>query len=416
MTLNVQSALGLVVLIFIAWLLGGARKKGALKIVAVGVGLQFVLALILLLIKPIRDALSLVTDAVEAMAAATEAGTTLVFGYLGGGATPFEVSNAGAMFILAFRGLPLILLVSALSALLTHWRILPWIIQAISRVLEKSFGIGGAVGLATAANIFIGSVEAPLFVRPYLARMTRSELFVLMVGGAATIAGTMFVIYATILGAAVSDAAGNLLVASVMSAPAAIMVGLLMLPETEAQTSGHVAVTSEASGAMDAIVQGTEQGIKIVLGVIAMLIVLVALVSLVNQILGLFPDAWGAPLSLQRLLGYALAPLAWLLGIPWAEAETAGQLLGTRVILTEFVAYLDLAALPAGTLTERSEIILTFAMCGFSSLAALGIIIGGLSAMVPSRRAEIVALAPRSILAGVIATSLTGCVVGVLIS
>ncbi len=412
--LNAQSALGLAAFILLAWILGGARRQRALKTIAVGAGLQFGLALLLLGVPPIRDGLSLVTNAVEAMAAATEAGTSFVFGFLGGGAAPFDVADPNAMFILAFRGLPLILLVSALSALLTYWRILPWIVSAISRVLERSFGIGGAVGLATAANIFIGSVEAPLLVRPYLERMTRTELFVLMVGGAATVAGTMFVIYATILRADVPDAAGHLLVASVMSAPAAIMVGLLMLPETEAHTAGRVIMTSDANGAMDAIVRGTEQGVKVLLSVIAMLIVLIALVSLVNQVLGLLPDVLGAPLSLERLLGYALAPVAWLLGIPWSEAETAGQLLGTRVILTEFVAYLDLAALPPGALSERSELVLTYAMCGFSSLAALGIIIGGLSSMVPSRLSDIVALAPRSILAGVIATSLTGCVIGIL--
>ena len=310
--------------------------------------------------------------------------------------------------------MPIILLVSALTSLLTYWRILPWIIRGISRVLERSFGIGGAIGFATAANIFVGMIEAPLFVKPYLERVTRSEMFVLMVGGTATIAGTMFVIYATILGPHIPDAAGQLLVASVMSAPAAIMVALLMVPEFEVQTTGRFTPPVEASGAMDAIVQGTENGVRILVGVIALLLVIVALVDLADQLLGLAPDVAGAPLTLERFPGFLLAPLAWLLGLPWDEASTGGALLGTKVVLTEFVSYLDLAALPDGALSERSMLIMTYALCGFSSLAALGILIGGLATMVPSRRNEIVALGPRSILAGLIATCLTGCVIGVL--
>jgi concentrative nucleoside transporter, CNT family len=412
--LQAQSAFGLVVLVGLAWLIGGAKWKGAAKTVTIGIGLQFALAVLLLHVTPVRAAFAWVARAVEALASATETGTSLVFGYLGGGPLPFEATDAGAAYILGFRALPIILLVSALTSLLTYWRILPWIIHGISRVLERSFGIGGAIGLATAANIFVGMIEAPLFVKPYLERVTRSEMFVLMVGGTATIAGTMFVIYATILGPHIPDAAGHLLVASVMSAPAAIMVALLMVPESESQTTGRFIPPVEASGAMDAVVKGTENGVRILVGVIALLLVIVALVDLADLLLGLAPDVAGAPLTLERILGFLLAPLAWLLGLPWDEASTGGALLGTKVILTEFVSYLDLAALPDGALSERSMLIMTYALCGFSSLAALGILIGGLAAMVPSRRNEIVVLGPRSILAGLIATCLTGCVVGVL--
>jgi len=412
--LQAQSALGLVVLVLLAWLMGGAKLKGAFKPVVVGLGLQFALALVLLHVPPIRHALSRIGNVVEALSTATGAGTSLVFGYLGGGPTPFEVTDAGALFLIGFRALPLILLVAALSSLLTYWRVLPWIIQAISRVLQMSFGVGGAVGFATAANIFVGMVEAPLFVRPYLERLTRSELFVVMVGGTATIAGTMFVIYATILGPRIADAAGQLLVASVMSAPAAIMIALLMVPEAETQTTGSFTPPVEADGAMDAIVKGTENGVKILVGVTALLIVIVALVNLADQVLGLIPDIAGAPLSLERITGVILAPLAWLLGLPWDEAATGGSLLGSKMILTEFVSYLDMAALPAGALSPRSELIMTYALCGFSSLASLGILVGGLSAMAPARRGDILALGPRSILAGLFATCLTGCIIGIL--
>ncbi len=401
-------------LIIVAWLIGGARIKGSLKTVAIGIGLQFAIALLLLHVAPIREALGWVNNLVTALASATEAGTSLVFGYLGGGPSPFDVTDVGAVFILGFRALPMILLVSALTSLLTYWRILPWIIHGISRLLERCFGIGGAVGLATAANIFVGPVEAPLFIRPYLERLTRSELFLLMVGGSATIAGTMFVIYASILGPHVPDAAGQLLVASVMSAPAAITMALLMVPETQTQSTGSYMPPAGADGTMDAIVKGTEHGLKILFAVIALLVVVVALVNLVDQLLGLAPDIAGTPLSLQRILGVVLAPLAWLLGLPWDEAVTGGALLGTKVIVTEFVSYLDMAAMPEGTLSERSQVIMTYALSGFSSLSALGILIGGLSAMAPDRRADIVALGPRAILGGLLATCTTGCIVGVL--
>ena len=373
--------------------------------------MQFVLALVLLKAPVIAQAVAAAGSAVTAVQEATNAGTTLVFGYLGGGALPFTESYAGAS---SFQALPMILLVSALTALLTHWGILPWIVRAIGFVLERAFHIGGALGLASAANIFIGMVEAPLFVRPYLKSFSRSELFVLMTTGMATIAGTMFVLYATILGPIIPDAAGQLLVASVISAPAAISIAVLMVPGDGTNTEGPVMPLRDTSSSMEALVNGTEQGLRILLNVIAMLIVLVALVYLVNEILGLLPDIAGEAITLQRALGVLLMPISWLMGIPWAECGEAGRLLATKIVLNELVAYLDLAALPDGALSERSRLIMLYALCGFANFGSLGIMVAGLSVVVPERKKEILDLGLKSIVAGVLATCSTGCVIGIL--
>jgi len=412
--LQLQSAFGLVAFMAIAWLVGESRRPGAWRIAAVGIALQLVIAALLLKIPPVAAALGAVNDLVVALQAATNAGTSLVFGYLGGGALPFEEPYPGAAFVLAFQALPVILVVSALSAVLTYWRILPLIVRGFSVILERSFRIGGAVGLVSATNVFIGMIEAPLFVRPYLSRISRSELFVMMTTGMATIAGTVFVLYAAILSPVMPDAASQLLVASVISAPAAIAMALLMVPASGTPTGRHVELPQEASGAMDAIVQGTEQGVRVLVSVIALLIVALALVYMVNAAIGLLPDVGGEPLTLQRLVAWPLTPVAWLTGVPWSEAPAAAGLLATKVVLNELVAYLDLAALPPDALSERSRLILVYAMCGFANFGSLGIMIGGLSAIVPERRQEIVGLGMRSILAGLLATCSTGCVVGLL--
>ncbi len=246
--------------------------------------------------------------------------------------------------------------------------------------------------------------------------MTRSELFTLMTSGMATIAGTVMILYAAILGPIIPNALGHILIASVISAPAAILTARLMIPETgQATAGGRLAAPRETHGAMDAVTKGTLDGIGLVLNITAMLLVLVALVALANQILGLLPGPGGEPITLQGLLGYAMMPVAWLLGVPWAEAHQAGALLGTKVVLNELLAYLDLAHLPAGALSERSRLIMIYALCGFANLGSLGIMVGGLGTMAPSRRDEVVALGGRSIVSGMLATCMTGAVVGILI-
>ena len=411
---SLQSAFGLLVFVAFAWAISEDRRAASVRVAAAGVAAQLIIAALLLKLPPLEAALSALNGLVLMLQTATEAGTSFVFGYLGGAPLPFEESQPGASFVLAFRALPLIIVISALTAVLTYWRILPWVVRGFARVLEKFLGVGGAVGLGTAANVFVGMVEAPLFIRPYLATLSRSELFVIMVSGMATIAGTVLVLYATIITPVVPNAVGNLLTASLISAPAAITVALLMIPPTSPPTAGHLMPDRGANSTMDAITRGTRSGLELFLMVIAMLLVLVALVFLVNAALALLPDISGQPLSLQRLLGYGMAPVCWLMGVPWSEAFTAGALMGVKTILNEFLAYLQLAALPEGALSERSALIMTYALCGFANFGSLGILIGGLSTMVPERRDEIVQLGLRSILAGTLATCCTGAVVGIL--
>lgn len=410
--LPLQSALGLICLIGLAWLVSENRAAVRWRIPVAGVGIQLVLALLLLKVPPMQQFFVALNHAVLALQQATETGSTFVFGYLAGGPLPFEERQPGASFILAFRALPLIIFVSALTALLTYWRILPWIVRGFAALLAKTLGIGGAIGLGTAANVFVGMVEAPLFIRPYLRNLTRSELFVLMSAGMATIAGTVLILYATILAHTIPDAVGQLLTASIISAPAAIMISLILVPETGTPTPGSLAVERGALSSMDAVAMGTQHGLQLFLNVIAMLLVLVALVSLANAILGLLPLWGGEPFSLQRLLGLAMAPLAWLLGIPWSEATAAGALLGIKTVLNELLAYTALAELPEDTLSARSRLIMTYALCGFANLGSLGIMIAGLTTMAPERRSEILELGMKSILAGTLATCCTGAVVG----
>jgi CNT family concentrative nucleoside transporter len=305
---------------------------------------------------------------------------------------------------------------SVLTTLLFYWRVLPPIVRGMAWLLERTLGVGGAVGLSTAANIFLGMVEAPLFIRPYLAQLTRSELFLVMTGGMAGIAGTVLVLYATFLAPLIPDAAAHFVIASVLGAPAAILVSLIMVPETsDKRTGGSLEDPDmQTSSTMDAIVKGTTTGLELLLNIIAMLLVLVALVYLANAILGLLPEIGGAKISLQRLLGYLMAPVCWLMGLPWPQAITAGSLMGIKTILNELIAYVELSKLGADTLDPRSRLIMLYAMCGFANFASLGIMIGGLGTMAPERREEINALGLKSIVSGTLTTCLMGAIVGVL--
>jgi CNT family concentrative nucleoside transporter len=412
--LILQSAFGFAALIALAWAVSENRRNVRWKTVAAGAVLQIALGFLLLKIPLIKEAFVSLNHVLLAIEKAAQAGTSFVFGYLGGGPLPFGESHPGASFVLAFRALPLILVVGALSALLFHWRVLPLIVKGFSRLLEKTMGVGGAVGVSASANVFVGMIEAPLFIRPYLKEMTRGELFAVMTAGMATIAGTVMFLYASFLSRAIPDALGQILIASIISAPAAITVAALMVPGDDRVTSGNIVPPQQAENSMDAVTKGTLQAVELLINIIAMLIVLVALVSLANQIVGLLPEIGGKPVTLQRILGVLMAPLVWLAGVPWPEAQTAGALMGTKTILNELIAYLDLAALPEDALSPRSRVIMTYALCGFANLGSLGIMIGGMGTMVPERRGEIVSLGFRSIVSGTLATLMTGAVVGML--
>lgn len=420
--LRLQSALGIFALLLIAWALSENRRAVSLRQAAVGVVVTFVAAVILLKLPVVAHAFGAINDAVGTISAASRAGSSFVFGYVGGGPPPFDLKAPGADFILAFQALPIVLVMSVLTTLLFYWRVLPPVVRGMAWLLERTLGVGGAVGLSTAANIFLGMVEAPLFVRPYLTQMTRSELFLVMTGGMAGIAGTVLVLYATLLAPLIPDAAAHFVVASVLGAPAAILVSLIMVPETSDKRTGgtledpRVASDPEmdVSSTMDAIVKGTSAGLELLLNIVAMLLVLVALVYLVNAILGLLPSIGGAAISLQRLLGLVMAPVCWLMGLPWDQAITAGSLMGTKTVLNELIAYVEFSKLPANALDARSRLIMLYAMCGFANFASLGIMIGGLGVMVPERREEINALGLKSIVSGTLTTCLMGAVVGVL--
>lgn len=383
--LILQSALGFIVLIALAWAVSENRRNVRWRTVAAGALLQIALGVLLLKVPPVKEAFVSLNGVLLALEKASLAGTSFVFGYLGGGPLPFGESHPGASFVLAFRALPLILVVGALSALLFYWRILPLVVKGFSRLLEKTMGVGGAVGVSASANVFVGMIEAPLFIRPYLKEMTRSELFAVMTAGMATIAGTVMFLYASFLARVIPDALGQILIASIISAPAALMV-----PGDGRITSGDIVPPQQAESGMDAVTKGTLQAVELLINIIAMLIVLVALVSLANQAMGLLPEVAGKPVTLQRVLGYIMAPLVWLAGVPWPEAQTAGAL------------------------SPRSRLIMVYALCGFANLGSLGIMIGGMGTMVPERRGEIVSLGFKSIVSGTLATLMTGAVVGML--
>lgn len=401
---------------FIAWIFSEDRQRQSFRLMGTALALQVLLALVLLKAPPFQAAFIGLNKAVLALEQATEAGTTMVFGYLGGGDLPFAESYPGAAFILAFRALPIILVMSALSALLYHYRILPWLVEVMAKALDRTLKLDGAASLAAAANVFVGMVEAPLLIRPYIQKLSRADLFLVMTTGMATIAGTMMVVYAGFLKNIVTDPLGHIVTASLISVPAAIMMArILVPPSANDETSGKTENSlppSDTHGAMEAITVGTVQGVGLLINVVALILVMVALVSLGNQVLGLLPDVFDAPLTLERLLGWVMAPLVWCLGIPWAEAPMAGSLMGIKTVLNEFLAYLQLSQMPPDTFSPNSKIILTYALNGFANFGSLGIMIGGLASMAPERRGEIASLGLKSILAGTLATALTGAVAG----
>jgi CNT family concentrative nucleoside transporter len=408
--------LGIAALLLLAWAISEDRFRVPLRVVVAGVLLQFAVALLLLKFPPAAKAFLLLNDGVEALQKATDAGTGFVFGYLGGGALPFAETHPGASFIFAFRALPLVLVISALATVLFYWGVLQRIVQAFAWVLRRSVGVGGPLGLGAVVHIFVGFIEAPLLIRPYLLRLERGELFALMSTGMAGIAGTVMVLYATILGPIIPDALGNILIAAVISTPAALALAALMVPfRPDPSPTAQLVIQDPPVSTMDAVAKGTRDGIVFLANIVAMLVVLVALVSLVNAVLGLAPNPTGEPITLQLLFAYAFRPVMWLIGIPPGEVATAANLMGTKIVLNEFIAYVDLAKVPAADLGDHSRLVMTYALCGFANFGSLGILIGGMGAMVPERRAEIVSLGLRSILSGTMAGCMSGAIVGMLV-
>ncbi|THD62207.1 nucleoside transporter C-terminal domain-containing protein [Phenylobacterium sp.] len=415
---NAQSLVGVALTIGICWALSENRRAFPWKLAIGAVLVQAALVLALFGVAPLRAGLVGVGHAVDGLAASTQAGVAFVFGFLAGTPDqPYALTNPGGLFILAFRVLPVILVVCALAALLWHWRILKWITQGFGLLFEKTMGLRGPPALATAATVFMGQVEGPIFIRSYLPRLSRSELFMLLGVGMSCVSGSTMVAYATILKDVLPNAASHVLTASIISAPAGVLLARILVPrQPQDEVSEPLSEEEDKvyESSIDALIKGTSDGLSIVLNVAATLIVFVALVAMLNGLLGLAGSVGGAPISVERMLGVIFAPLAWALGIRWADAPTAGSLLGVKLVLTEFTAFIRLGTLPAGTIDERTRVIMTYALCGFANIASVGINVAGYSVLVPERRAEIMGMVWKAMMAGFLATCLTASVVGVM--
>lgn len=410
-----QGLLGIFVLLGIAWLLGERRREVRFLQVAVGIAIQVALAWLLLRVPVVKDGLLTLNHFVYAMETATMAGTTLIFGFLGGADIPFQFAEGHGppLAIFAFRVLPQILVFSVVVAVLWYWRILPWLIRGFAWTLKKTLGLGGAVGVAAASSVFLGMVESPLVIRAYLNSLSRSEFFVVITCGMSTVAGSIMVVYANVLGPVIDGALGHVLIASVVNVIGAVIIARIMVPEQSHAVAGDLADALRYESVMDAVSRGTMDGLRLVANVASMVIVLVSLVALVNLLLGVV-EVLDAPLKLERILGWAFAPVAWLMGVPWAEATDAGTLLGTKVVLNELIAYLQFAE-SGDALSAETRVILTYALCGFANFGSLGILIGGISILVPDRRSELLRLGPRAVLSGTLVACLTGTIAGLVV-
>ena len=414
LTLLLQGLAGLFAFLIIGWILSENRKGVDIKSILIALFAQFVLAFLTTRVDIIRDGFLKVSQGINSLKDATIAGTGFVFGYVGGGNLPFELKEGANSFIFAFQALPMVMVVSAISMLLFHWNILPVVVKGFSWALTKTLRIGGALGVCAAAKVFLGQTEAPLLIRPYLRNLSRSELFTVMTAGMATTSATIMVLYATILEGTIANPISHILTASIISIPAAIAISRVMIPHTGADTAGDLVVPFNFNGSMEAVSQGATDGLKLFLNIIAMLIVMLALVHLANSILTVLPDFQGAPISLQRVFGWLMAPVAWLMGIPWSESQAAGNLIGTKTVLNEIMAFIDLSKLPKGALSPRADLIMTYALCGFANFSSIAIQIGGLGAMVPERRKEIISLGFKALIAGTIASCMSGTMIGLL--
>ncbi len=411
---NLHGLIGLAAILLLAWGLSEDRAaRPSWRWIGGALLLQFAIALVVTRVPFVWTLVGYANAAVSAIEAATLVGSSYMFGYTGGAPIPFLLQpGAEPPVIIAFQILPLIIVFSALSALLWHWGVLRAVVRGLSWALQRTLGVSGVVGLGGGATIFLGVVETPLVLRAWFGRISRADLFVLMVMIMATISGAILVLYATTLSRTVPNAVGHMIVASLLSLPAAILIARLMVPGGKSEEATPVESDLRYESSIDAIIRGTMEGVQLVLAVIGIIIVVFALVNLVDQVLALLPLVEGAPLTLRRAFGWVLAPAMWGIGVPWDQAGSAGALMGTKAVLNEYVAYIDLAALPAGTLDPRSLLIVTYALCGVANLASVGLIVSTIATLAPERRGEVAALGMKSWLAGNMASMMTGAVIG----
>lgn len=461
---NARALIGIAMIFGIAWGLSENKKAFPWKLVLGAVAIQFTFALILFGIPIIREALFAANIVVDSLIAATAYGTQFVFGPTFGTQAGWEELTGQPGPIFAVHLLPLIIVVAALSAILWHWHVLRWVTKGFATIFRKAMGLGGATSLAVSANVFMGMTEAPVLVKPYLKGMTRSEIFILMVAGFSTVAGSVLVLYGVFLQDVLPNALGQLLAASLIAAPAAVALALVMIPETvDSKLRAHEP-DFEYESTMDAFATGASDGLKILANIVTMLIAAFALLFLMNAFLGwagstasfspgvasgsielaglpgfieaivqgiawlvfwvfkivLLPFGFlqqftdGAPLSIEAILGWIFAPIMYMVGVPMSEAAQSGSLIGIKTVLTEFVAFLQLAGEGGEGLSQRSSMITAHAICGFANFGSIGILIGGLSIIEPQRRTTFLELAWRTLLAGTLATCVSGAVVGAL--
>ena len=411
----IQSLIGIVVLILIALPFSESIQEIKVKFIIYALLIQTSLAFILLEIPFISSFFDVMSIAVESLRLSAIEGSSFVFGYLGGGEAPFEVSNNQNLPIFAFTFLPMLIFLSALSALLWHWKILPFLIKLLAKLFEKPLDAKGPIGLAATANIFLGQLEAPLLIKPYLNKMNQRDLLIIMTVGMSTIAGSVMVLYITWLDDKFSGVIGHFLTASILSVPAAIMFSNILIPSAQTELKIAKEDFKMYESSMDAISVGTKDGLNMFLSVIASLIVFLSLVALADFMLGIIPNVYGEPLSLQRIAAFIFAPIAWLMGIPFSEIIPAGNLLGTKTIFNELIAFNDLRDLDTNILSERSQLIMLYGICGFANISSVGILLGGLSAICPDIRGTLLKIAFRALFAATLASCLTGTVVSLFI-
>lgn len=414
---KIQAILGLFVLLGFTWLISTDRKNAKPSIAVFGVITQIIIALLILYVPIFKVIFKFLTSLVNMLQEATQEGTQFVFGYLGGGQTPFEVTTGkeGFLFIFAFRALPLILVASALTSLFFYWRIIPFLIKIISKLFEKTLGIGGALGLSASSSIFFGLDIAPLIIRPHLKYLSRSELFSLLTCAMATVSSSVIILYVQILKDLLpgEDILGHILTASVLNIVSALTVSRLMIPHVGHTTSGSFSYHEDTKSSMDALSRGVTDVINVMFSIASMLIVLTSIVYLINKILFLIPYTGGDPLTLQSICGYIFSPVMWLMGIPISEAINAGEVMGVKTVLNEIFAYQNLVK-AQDLFSVHTRTILVYAICGFANFSSVGIAIGALGSLVPERRHEIVSLGLKSVLSGTIATCITGTIIGLL--
>lgn len=417
MTLKLTSAFGLFALVLLAWICSENRRLFPWRAAVWGISLQFGFGLFILDTTIGMRFFNACQGAVDRFIGFASEGNQLVFGPL---AKPEQMAHAfdgnnNMILILTVTGT--IILIAAVSSFLFHYGILQWVVRGIAWVMQRVMGTSGSETLAAAANIFMGQTEAPLVIRPYLAGMTRSELNCLMIGGFANIAGGVLAVYSGLL----KIPAGHLITESVMSAPAALLISKILVPETEpSQTAGgaHAKIERESVNGIDAICVGASEGMKLAINVAAMLIAFVAMVAAANWMIGraVSPVGWHTEKPIQEVLGYLNAPFAWLIGIPTRDCYAIGQILGERIALNEFIGYISLSKAHAeGLIAERSYVLATYALCGFANIGSVAIQIGGIGAIAPTRRNDLARLGLKAMFGGLIACYMTACIAGILV-